>query len=106
MKFKSHKNKFCNEKEAKKLFQILPFYNVLIERPKIMHLSKIELLNELPFYDDLSVVEISTAQKMKFSVMDFFCKCDQICSFLWVWSHLLKKSLMENSISSAVIKVT
>ena len=43
-----------------------------------------------------------TAQKMKFSIMDFFSKCDQIRSFLWIWSHLLKKSVMENSIFCAV----
>ena len=29
-------------------------------------------------------------------------KCDQICSFLQIWSHLLKKSLMENFIFCAV----
>ena len=39
-----------------------------------------------------------TAQKMKFPITDFFSKCDQIHSFLWIWSHLLKKSLMENFI--------
>ena len=38
-------------------FQILPFYHVLIEKPKIKHLSNIELLHELPFYDELSVVK-------------------------------------------------
>ena len=38
----------------------------------------------------------NTAQKMKFSIKDFFRKCDQIRSFLQIWSHLLKKSLMEN----------
>ena len=27
---------FCNEKQAKELFQILPFYNVLIEKLKIL----------------------------------------------------------------------
>ena len=37
-----------------------------------------------------------TAQKMKFSIKDFFSKCEQIRSFLRIWSHLLKKSLMEN----------
>ena len=40
----------------------------------------------------------STAQKMKFSIKDFFSKCDQIRSFLLIWSHLLKKYLMENFI--------
>ena len=43
-----------------------------------------------------------TAQKMKFSIKDFFSKCDQIRSFLRIWSHLLKKSLMENLIFCAV----
>ena len=37
-----------------------------------------------------------TAQKMKFSIKDFFSKCDQIRTFLRIWSHLLKKSLIEN----------
>ena len=39
---------FWNTKE---LFQILPSYNVLTEKPKIKHLSNMELLHELPFYD-------------------------------------------------------
>ena len=36
------------------------------------------------------------AQKMKFSITDFFSKCDWIRSFLRIWSHILKKSVMEN----------
>ena len=43
-----------------------------------------------------------TAQKKKFSIKDFFCKCDQIRRKLRIWSHLLKKSLMENFIFCAV----
>ena len=39
-----------------------------------------------------------TSQKMKFFIKDFFSKCDQIRSFLQIWSHLLKKSSMENFI--------
>ena len=38
---------------------------------------------------------------MKFSIMGFFSKSDQIRSFLRIWSHLLKKSLMENFIFCA-----
>ena len=38
----------------------------------------------------------TTAQKMKFSIMDFFSKCDQFSSKLGIWWHLLKKSLMGN----------
>ena len=44
----------------------------------------------------------NTAQKMKFSIKKFFSKCDQIRIFLRNWSHLLKKSLMENFIFCAV----
>ena len=33
---------------------------------------------------------------MKFSIKDFFSKRDQIRRKLWIWSHLLKNSLMEN----------
>ena len=39
---------------------------------------------------------------MKFSIKYFFSKCDQIRSFLQIWSHFLKKSLMENFIFCAV----
>ena len=43
-----------------------------------------------------------TAQKKKFSIKKFFCKCDQVRRKLRIWSHLLKKSLMENFIFCAV----
>ena len=43
---------------------------------------------------------------MKFSTKDFCSKCDQIRSFLRIWSHLLKKSLMENFIFCAVVVKT
>ena len=42
---------------------------------------------------------------MKFSVKDFFSRCDQIYRKLQIWSRLLKKSLMENFIFCAVLKV-
>ena len=44
----------------------------------------------------------TTAQKMMFPIKDFFSKRDQIRSFLRIWSHLLKKSLMKNFIFCAV----
>ena len=46
-----------------------------------------------------------TAQKMKFFIKDFLSNCDQICRKLrrlWIWSHFLKKSLMEKFIFCAV----
>ena len=45
----------------------------------------------------------NTTQKMKFSIKNFFSKFEQIRSFLRIWSHLMKKSLMENFIFCAVI---
>ena len=42
------------------------------------------------------------AQKMKFSIKDFFSKWDQIRRKLRIWSRLLKKCLMENFIFCAV----
>ena len=38
----------------------------------------------------------NTVQKIKFSIKDFFSKCDQVYKKLRTWSHLLKKSIMEN----------
>ena len=47
-------------------------------------------------------IVVNTAQKMKFFMKDFFSKCDQIRRKLRIWSHLLKKSLMENLIFCVV----
>ena len=40
---------------------------------------------------------------MKFSIKDFFGKRDQIRIFLRIWSHLMKKSLMESFIFCTVL---
>ena len=40
---------------------------------------------------------------IKSSIKDFFSKCGQIHSFLQIWLHLLKKSLMENFIFCTII---
>ena len=39
---------------------------------------------------------------MKFSIKDFFSKCDQIRGFRRIRSHLLEKSFMENFIFCVV----
>ena len=38
-------------------FKELPFYNKHIEKPKIKHLKNIDLLSELPFYEELNVIK-------------------------------------------------
>ena len=53
---------------------------------------------QVPFLNHFTPI---TAQK-NFLIKEFFSKCDQIRSFLRVWSNLLMKSLMENFIFCAV----
>ena len=40
---------------------MFPFYNVLIEKPRIKHLKNIDLLHELSFYNKLSIKQVSNA---------------------------------------------
>ena len=54
---------FWDEKEAKRLFQKLPFYKVLTKKTRIKHLKSIDFLHQLPFYDELSFVKISEVFK-------------------------------------------
>ena len=53
--------------------------------------------------DECSII---TAQKVKFSIKDFFSKCDQIHRKLRIWSHLLKKYLMEKFIFCVVYRTS
>ena len=70
-------------------------------RAKTKSKSKQFSRNELSriFYSQKFTI---TAQKLKFSITDFFSKCDQIHRKLRIWSHLLNKSLMENFICCGV----
>ena len=40
-----------------------PFYNAPIEKPKIKHLNNVDMLSELPFYDELNTVKTAKAFK-------------------------------------------
>ena len=44
-------------------FKELPFYNKHIEKPKIKRLKNIDLLSELPFYEELNVIKTDHAFK-------------------------------------------
>ena len=41
----------------------------------------------------LSLVKF-TAQKMKFSIKDFYSKCDQICSWFYISMHLANNTYL------------
>ena len=58
----------------KEICQILPFYNTFIERPKIKKLSNLQMLQERPFYDELSIVKNDLVQlrASKLSIKDLF----------------------------------
>ena len=44
-------------------FKELPFYNKYIEKPKLRRLKSIDLLSELPFYEELNVIKTDHAFK-------------------------------------------
>ena len=44
-------------------FKELPFYNKHIKKPKIKRLKNIDLLSELPFYEELNVIKTDHAFK-------------------------------------------
>ena len=54
------------------------------------------------YLENIQTSEMDTVQKIKFSIEDFFSKCDQIRRNLRIWSHLLKKSVMESFIFCAL----
>ena len=56
-----------------------------------IHVNVVKLVYDL-VKNSLMQIFIYTSKKMKFSIEDFFSKCDQFRSFQRIWSHLLKTS--------------
>ena len=61
--------------DANKIFKILPFFNTFAEKPEVKKLNNVELLKELPFYDELNIVKNKTAfsgyaQSYKIEIVD------------------------------------
>ena len=54
---------FSEENEIKRLLKELPFYNVSIEKPKMKKLNNVEILRQLPFYDELNKAKSVAAFK-------------------------------------------
>ena len=62
-----------------------------------LNLVKLAQMRRLTFNAFCTILGVAyTAQKTKFSIKDFFSKCDQICRKMRIWSHLLEKSVIEN----------
>ena len=81
------------QKQCKMCFIPLNFYPYLCARLKNLLKSP-----TLCLYSPRVTTYVILYRKMKFSIKDFFSKCDQIRRNLRIWSHLPKKSLMENFI--------
>ena len=47
----------------RRVLQELPFYNVLIKKPRVKRVKNIDVMYELPFYGKLSIVQIPQAFK-------------------------------------------
>ena len=82
----------------KKLYCV--FVNVS-ESFVLLSRHKIDVKEDLISKHDVNK-NVDTVHKMKFSITNFFSKCDQIRNTLRIWSHLLKKSLMRNFIFCVV----
>ena len=52
--------------------------------------------NKIPTAQKILISLQIQHKKLRFSLKDFFIKCDQIRRKLRIWSYLLKKTLMEN----------
>ena len=80
--------RMCNEY----LRAVLNEIAAAILKPEFRRIPAIEC-----FYQILQIWNIIfkdiTARKIKFSIKDFFRKCDQIRSFLRIWTSFFEKSI-------------
>ena len=74
---------------------------ILLFHKNFTHVSRSEDVFIYTFTVLISCKTSHTAKKMKFPIRDFFSICDQIRRKLWIWSHLLKTSLVENFVFRA-----
>ena len=52
---------FSDEKETKTLLKEQPLFNIPIEKPKTKKINNVDILNELPFYDESDIVKTAKA---------------------------------------------
>ena len=87
--------------DESEIFKILPFYNNYIERPKTKKLNNVQLLKDLSFYDDLSIVKNKTAfsgysRSYKVEIVDKTDVVAQLKSSKIVIKDLFKDLLLES----------
>ena len=77
-------------------------YNNIKEKPGLVLIADSDTNMQLKLYPKFLIILNPHCTKNNFSNKDFFSKCGHIRRKLRIWSHLLKKSLMENFIFYAV----
>ena len=55
--------KIKSNQDVTNYFKELSYYNTYIKKPKIKPLRSLDLLSELPFYEELSVIKTDEAFK-------------------------------------------
>ena len=55
--------RFSDKNKTKRLLKEQSFYNTSIEKPNIKHLNNVDMLSELPFYDELNIAKTAKAFK-------------------------------------------
>ena len=83
--------------------RIILFHHYSFNWPSLNSVFQISNFTPILYFHPNALQAISSSENFSTkSIKDFFSKCDQIRSFQEIWSHLLKKSLMENFIFCAV----
>ena len=85
-----------------KIFKILPFFNTYIEKPEVKKPNNVELLKELPFYDELNIVKNKTAfsgyaQSYKIEILDRKTLLIELKGFKYQITVAVLLSKMKNS---------
>ena len=93
-----------SRQQVKKNIEVKAKYTDAIVIPSISYQIRITLLVYFP-KKQVWRETVSNAQKIKRSIEYFFSECDQVRRKLHIWSHLLKKSLMQNFVFFAVIYI-
>ena len=86
--------------DANKIFQVLPFYDSYIDKPKVRKLNNVQLLKELPFYDELSIIKNKGAfsgygRSYKIEIVDRKDVVVQLKSSELILKELFKDLLIE-----------
>ena len=79
-----------SENNDVKYFEELPFFNVSVEKPKIKRLKNIDLLTELPFYDQLNIIK--TDQAFSGYLMSYKVEIVLVSSIKDLFNNLLNET--------------